>query len=209
MDFTQGFATNRAKNSLTTGNQMDFGSTAQVHMNLDPTGRTCDRLICSNSIDLNSKPALSLGVVNDQSLPPGTKFVLIDYRDYKGEYTILDGKYSRFTGYTNHQTFTLGLNSYQINYHDDTYVQGSQQFVTLTVVANADCRVLNLSHQGGNALLWWSAACANFQLESTYSLGPKTAVWTPVPGSPVLIGGLWVASVPIETTNRFFRLHMP
>jgi hypothetical protein len=213
LDFTQMSATNRAKNSLTTGNQMDFGSTAQVHMNLDPTGRTSDRLICSNSIDLNNHPALSLGVVNDQPLPQGTKFVLIDYRDYKGEYTIFDGKYSRFTGYTNQQTFTLGLNTYQINYHDDTYVPGSQQFVTLTVVANADCRVLNLSHQGANTLLWWSATCTNFLLESTRSLSPNTntnsVVWTPVPASPLWIGGQWLVSVPIEPTNRFFRLRLP
>jgi hypothetical protein len=214
LDFTQGFATNRAKNSLTTGNKLYFDSTAQVRMNLDPTGLTSDRLICSNSLDLNNHPALSLGVVNDQALTPGTKFVLIDYRDYKGEYTILDGKYSRFTGYTNHQTFTLGLNRYEINYHDDTCVPGSQQFVTLTVPSPAVCGLLNISRQGTNAALAWSATCTNFVLEATYWLSTNTnahtLVWTPVPEPPVLVGdSLWV-TVPIEfNTNRFFRLRQP
>ena len=213
LDFTQMSATNQAKNSLTTGNQMYFNSTAQVHMNLDPTGLTSDRLICSNSIDLNNHPALSLGVVNDQPLPPGTKFVLIDYRDYKGEFTIFDGKYSRFTGYTNHQTFTLGLNTYEINYHDDTYVPGTEQFVTLVVVSNAACGVLNLSQQDTNALVCWSATCTNFLLEATYSLGTNAStnalVWTPVPGTPVLNGGQLCVTVPLEATNRFFRLRQP
>jgi hypothetical protein len=174
-------------------------------LTLDPTAQTSDRLILSNLVVISYTAALDLQVVNDTALAQGTKFVLMDYR---GPQATL-GSALYFVGYPNGHTFTLGLNSYQINYRDSNYLPGSSQFVTLTVVANADCRVLNLSHQGGNALLWWSAACANFQLESTYSLGPKTVVWTPVPGSPVLIGGLWVASVPIETTNRFFRLHMP
>lgn len=213
LDFTLGSPTNRAKNSLTTGNKLEFNSTAVVRMTMDPTGLTCDRLICSNSIDLNSKPALNLSVVNDQPLSPGTKFCLIDYRDYKGEFTIL-GRSSRFAGYTNLSYFNLGLNTYQIRYDDNTYQPGSQQFVTLTVVANPDCRVLNLSKQGANALLWWSANCNIFQLEATYSLSSNTnsnpAIWTPVTGNPVLIGGQWIVSVPIEaTTNRFFRLRLP
>jgi hypothetical protein len=203
--FAAGLPASRGKSSLSTGNQIGFGMNSMLTLTLDPTAQTSDRLILSNLVVISYTAALDLQVVNDTALAQGTKFVLMDYR---GPQATL-GSALYFVGYPNGHTFTLGLNSYKINYRDSNYLPGSSQFVTLTVVANADCRVLNLSHQGGNALLWWSAACANFQLESTYSLGPKTVVWTPVPGSPVLIGGLWVASVPIETTNRFFRLHMP
>ena len=134
--------------------------------------------------------------------------------DYRGLQASLGHGRDFFNGYTNGHTFSLGLNSYQINYADNTYLPGSSQFVTLTAVANADCRVLNLSQQGSNALLWWSATCDNFLLEATYSLSLQTnsssLVWTPVPDSPVLIAGWWwLVSVPIERTNRFVRLRQP
>jgi hypothetical protein len=211
LDFTLVSGTNQAKNSLTTGNQVDFGSTALVKMNFDPTGLTCDRIVCSKAIDLSSHPALSLNLINDQPLNLGTKFLLIDYRDYKGEFTIFDGKYSRFNGYTNHQIFTLGLNTYQMNYADDTYLPDSQQFLTLTVVPNPVLGVLNVKQQGTNAALFWEASTTNLVLEATalFPPAPTPINWTPVPVPPVLIGDWFWVTVPIEPDNRFFRLRRP
>ncbi len=208
LEFNRVAGTNQAKNSLTTGNSLYFGSTAVVKMNFDPTGLTCDRLICSNAIDLNSHPVLSLNLINDQPLPLGTKFVLIDYRDYKGEYIVLGGS-SHFAGYTNRYTFVRGINTYQLNYADDTCLPGSQQFVTLTVVHNPDypaAGMLNVVRQGDQSRLLWSSANTNFILEATYSLAPAAIVWDPVSVAPVLTGDwLWV-SLPMEPGSRFFRL---
>jgi len=72
----------------------------------------------------------------------------------------------------------------------------------------------SITLQGALDFTLGSANCNIFQLEATYSLSSNTnsnpAIWTPVTGNPVLIGGQWIVSVPIEaTTNRFFRLRLP
>ncbi len=132
--FAVGFPSYLGKNSLSTGNQIDFEFNSTLTMTLDPTGLTSDQIICSNLISIKPLAALDLQVVNDAALAPGAKFVLLDYRG--PEATLGSAKY--FAGYPNGHTFTLGLNTYQINYRDNTYLPGSSQFVTLTVLTHPD-----------------------------------------------------------------------
>ncbi|MCX6970854.1 MAG: PEP-CTERM sorting domain-containing protein [Verrucomicrobia bacterium] len=119
-------------NSLTTTNQLDLGSTSNLHMTLDPTGLTSDRILIDNSareFTINNSATLSLNVVNDTALVIGTKFLLINYPDWQ----VAMG--AHFNGLVDGATFALGLNTYQINYNDGDYIpaQGST-FITLTTV---------------------------------------------------------------------------
>jgi hypothetical protein len=119
-------------NSLSTTNQVDLGSTSNLHMTLDPTGLTSDRLLIDNSareFTINNSATLSLNVANDAALVIGTKFLLINYPDWQ----VAMG--AHFNGLVDGATFALGLNTYQINYNDGAYIpaQGST-FITLTTV---------------------------------------------------------------------------
>jgi hypothetical protein len=119
-------------NSLSTTNQVDLGSTSNLHMTLDPTGLTSDRLLIDNSareFTINNSATLSLNVANDAALVIGTKFLLINYPDWQ----VAMG--AHFNGLVDGATFALGLNTYQINYNDGDYIpaQGST-FITLTTV---------------------------------------------------------------------------
>ena len=212
LQFGAGAVSNQAKHTLTTNNKLWFSSAAMVNMSLDPTALSCDRLICSNQIDINNHPHLALTVTNDVPLNLGTKFILIDYPNPHGY--LLGGGYngSRFNEYTNNHTFTLGLNTYQLRYSDTSYTSDDSpsQFTTLTVVSNAVSGVLNISPQNGtNAMLSWSATSTNFVLEYADYLTPPPT-WTNVSGEAVLVGTQILFSVPINAVpQRFFRLRQP
>lgn len=64
---------------------------------------------------------------------------------------------------------------------------------------------LGVTNQGTSVLISWPAAPSGFVLESAPYLYSPTN-WTPVSGSPTLINGQYLLSVPITGTNQFFRL---
>ena len=144
-------------NSLTTTNQLDLRSTSTLHMTLDPTGLTSDKILIDNSareFTINNSATLSLNVVNDKALVIGTKFLLINYPDWQG------GMGAHFNGLTDGATFTLGLNTYQINYNDGDYrpAEGST-FITLTTVPEPSTWAL-LGLGGAMLLVFRSRAAA-------------------------------------------------
>lgn len=103
-------------------------SNSTLQMALNPTGLTADRLVVSHQLDLESRVALSLSVVNDTALAPGTKFLLINYPDWQAFPS------THFNGLPDGTSFALGLNTYQINYNDPDYQPGETHFITVTTV---------------------------------------------------------------------------
>jgi len=57
----------------------------------------------------------------------------------------------------------------------------------------------------GGMMITWSTNAADAMLMESPVLG-NGAVWTPVPGSPSLVGGNYQVMLPLSGTNRFFRL---
>jgi|GEM_PF-2271859 len=134
MDGTLTFADSPTpgQNVLTTTNQLNLGSASTVQMTIDATALKSDEIIVDNSareFTINNSAKLSLNVVNDKTLPIGTKFLLINYPDWQG------GMGAHFSGLTDGSALTLGLNNYQILYNDEAYrpADGST-FITLTTI---------------------------------------------------------------------------
>lgn len=67
---------------------------------------------------------------------------------------------------------------------------------------------LTMTPQGTNALLSWPASHPGFTLQSCTNPGPS-AVWNPVPITPVTVEGQNIVTNPITGTNTFFRLLRP
>ena len=62
-----------------------------------------------------------------------------------------------------------------------------------------------LSRAGNNLVLAWPAEATGYSLKSATNLVPPV-IWTPVPGVPVVIGGVKTVTIPITTGNQYFRL---
>jgi len=119
-------------NTLNTSNELNLGSTAILQMTIDATDLTSDEILIDSSREFtisNNATTLSLNVINDTTIALGTKFLLINYPDWQG------GMGPHFRGMTEGSSFSLGLNTYQINYNDGDYrpAEGST-FITLTTV---------------------------------------------------------------------------
>jgi hypothetical protein len=121
-----------AANTLSTANKLDLESSSTLRMAIDPTARTSDSILIANGareFTIANGATLDLQVFNDAVLPIGTKFLLIDYPDWQVAMA------ASFSGLPDGAMFTLGLNSYRINYNDGDFrpADGST-FITLSVV---------------------------------------------------------------------------
>jgi hypothetical protein len=63
---------------------------------------------------------------------------------------------------------------------------------------------LAISNLGGSLQISWPAEPSGFILESSDSLSP--ASWTPVADQPTLSNNEYIESMPMVSTNQFFRL---
>ena len=117
---------------LNTENQVILDSFSKLKLTIDPTARKNSQLRTSAEIAISNLAELNLGLVNDQVLPVGTKFVLIDYASLLG-YAVNSHVVTYFNGYRDGSSFVLGLNRYQINYKDSGDA-GFAGAVTLTVI---------------------------------------------------------------------------
>ena len=61
--------------------------------------------------------------------------------------------------------------------------------------------------EGPGVNLSWSARFTGGQLE--FATEPNAHIWTKVPIDPVLAGGVNSVSVPLDETNKYFRLYLP
>ena len=118
------------QNSLTTANELNFGSDALVIIGFDSTARTSDFITANGTLSLGTLAKLQLKIYNDQELPFNIKFKLLDYSDGMGP---LD-KFSQFEDLPDGSVFSAGLNTFQINYNDATYEAGNASVITLTTV---------------------------------------------------------------------------
>jgi uncharacterized repeat protein (TIGR01451 family) len=67
--------------------------------------------------------------------------------------------------------------------------------------------LLNIRHDGSNAILTWPITSPGYNLEAADSLTP--AIWTPVPNPPLAWGSVNVVTNSMTTSNRVFRLRNP
>jgi ribosomal protein S11 len=114
-----------AIDSLTTNNTVTLNNFSALQLTLDPTAGKNGQLRLGSTLYIERLADLHLTLVNDQVLPGGTKFTLIDY----GVLPAGD----LFNGHLDGSTFVLGLNHYRINYRD-TGDPGYNGAITLTVV---------------------------------------------------------------------------
>ncbi|MFZ4478980.1 MAG: IPTL-CTERM sorting domain-containing protein [Rhodoferax sp.] len=117
---------------LNTDNRVLFDNFSKLKLTIDPTARKNSQLRTSAEIAISNLAELNLGLVNDQVLPVGTKFVLIDYASLLG-YAVNSHVVTYFNGYRDGSSFVLGLNRYQINYKDSGDA-GFAGAVTLSVI---------------------------------------------------------------------------
>ena len=126
----------RARNSLTTDNEVYLGDFSRLTLTLDPTNQVNDKLNVGPTsgsgsvLYIDPFADLSLAVVNDAKLTAGAKFRLINYAKLT-----TSGPGLGFNGYPEGHIFSLGLNAYRINYAD-TADAGYAHAITLTVVDN-------------------------------------------------------------------------
>jgi hypothetical protein len=123
-------------NTLSTTNQLDLGASSTLRITLDPAARTSDSILISNlarEFKIDPGALLSLSVANDTLLPLGAKFLLVDYPDWQVAMA------ASFSGLQDGTQFTLGLNTYRINYNDGDYLPAfGSTFITLTTVPEID-----------------------------------------------------------------------
>lgn len=106
------------------------------------------------------------------------------------------------------------------NYHNITYDRFSDSFLAVYTGGNAPTRAtylaalsvtsahlappsLSITRSGANAILRWPATAATYTLKETSSLA--TPSWSPVGGTPTLVGDQLELSVPVSG-NKFYRL---
>ncbi len=121
---------------LNTDNRVELNYFSTLQLTIDPTARSNSQLRSSSEVAILNFAELNLSLVNDEVLPVGTKFVLIDYAGLSGTGGVAGVANQYFNGHRDGSNFVLGLNRYQINYHDsgDSGYAGA---VTLTVVPMA------------------------------------------------------------------------
>jgi hypothetical protein len=100
-----------ATESLTTNNLVELENFSALQLTLDPTALKNGQLRVGSTLDIAQFAELHLALVNDQALPYGTKFTLIDYGAFASSQHF-------FKGYPDGSSFVLGLNEYRINYAD-------------------------------------------------------------------------------------------
>jgi hypothetical protein len=81
-----------------------------------------------------------------------------------------------------------------------TFAVGPDQLPDLTPAPRLDVRVVN-----GNLELSWPATAAEYQLDTSSSLGADAA-WATVPGTPTMEDGSFRLSVPLENEEAYYRL---
>ena len=114
-----------ATESLTTNNTVTLGNFSALQLTLDLAALKNGQLRLGSTLNIERLADLHLTLVNDQALPDGTKFTLIDYG-------VLPAG-AHFNGHLDGSTLVLGLNHYRINYQD-TADPGYTGAITLTVV---------------------------------------------------------------------------
>ena len=114
---------------LTTNNTVELDNFSTLQLTLDPTNSTHDQVRVGSTLWIEQWAGLNLSVVNDKVLLSGTKFILVDYNGWQGNYA-----QKTFNGYPDGSTLVLGLNTYQIKYADSGDA-GYAGAITLTVVA--------------------------------------------------------------------------
>jgi hypothetical protein len=67
---------------------------------------------------------------------------------------------------------------------------------------------LNISMNGGSALLSWPAAAGNLLLQESTDISLPGS-WSPVVQAPVVNGNQISVTVPVTSPRRFFRLATP
>jgi hypothetical protein len=116
--------------SLTTNNTVTLGEFSALLQTLDPAALKNGQLRLGSTLYIEPFADLHLTLVNDQVLPAGTQFRLINYANLGA-----GPPPNAFNGYPNNHIFSLGLNAYQINYADTAdagYAYANA--ITLTVV---------------------------------------------------------------------------
>ena len=149
--FAGGAPGEKGKSSLTTDNNLGFMMNALLTMTLDPLGLTSDQIICGGELYISPTAELGFQLVNDTALAGGIKFALFDYRGTQSPL----GNNTAFFGYDQGTTFTLGLNTYLINYRDGDYQAGSSSFITLTTVPEPSTAVTTVLLAGGALVAGW------------------------------------------------------
>jgi hypothetical protein len=118
---------------LTTDNRVSLDSFSTLQMVIEPTARKNSQLRTSSEVFISNFADLNLSLDNDQVLPVGTRFVLIDYGSLAGTGGVAGNANRYFNGYRDGSSFVLGLNRYRINYKDSGDA-GFAGAVTLTVI---------------------------------------------------------------------------
>lgn len=83
---------------------------------------------------------------------------------------------------------------------------GDAHDLTGLTVTIANAAVLTIEKQGGNVILRWPTAAADFQLEFNPSV-TAPGDWMLVPEFPSVEGSFWKVIHPIVPAGEFFRLH--
>ncbi len=66
---------------------------------------------------------------------------------------------------------------------------------------------LTVTKSGNQAILQWPSVVTGFTLERSSALAGAATVWTPVAGSPSIVGQFWQQTDTISGAPRFYRLH--
>jgi hypothetical protein len=125
--------TGRTTALLTTDNRVDLEDFSTLQLAIDPTAGKNSQLRTSSEISITNFADLNLSLDNDQVLPIGTRFILINYGALTGTGGVAGVANHYFNGYRDGSSFVLGLNRYRINYKDSGDA-GFAGAVTLTVV---------------------------------------------------------------------------
>ena len=194
-----------ATQSLTTNNLVELDNFSTLQLTLDPTALKNGQLRAGSKLGIDRFAELHLGLVNDQVLPDGTKFTLVDYGAFAFSQHF-------FKGYPNGSSFVLGLNKYLINYAD-TPNPGAPYTgaITLTVIP---AKPLSLAYPTPitafvGSLQAINPALANLTGTPTYTLAsgalpsgmilnPNTGVISGIPTGPA---GAYSATIQLSQTG--------
>ena len=67
---------------------------------------------------------------------------------------------------------------------------------------------LTIVRQGANVVMSWTASCINYFLEEKGDINPLTT-WTPVTEPVIPVGNQNTVTLPVGSTNQFYRLSYP